>query len=44
MICEGCNLKARSELNNIEDEEHTLSRLVTASVIYVIYSLPSDSP
>ena len=33
MICEGCNLKARSELNNIEDEERTLSRPVTASAI-----------
>jgi len=41
MIYGGSNLGARSELNDTEDEERTLSRLVTASAIY---SLPSGSP
>ena len=37
----GSHLGARSELNDREDEERTLSRLVTESAIY---TLSSESP
>jgi len=37
-ICEGASLGARSEWNDREDEERTLSRIVTESVIYTLLS------